>query len=233
MYKIAVIEDLQPTNDEFKSFLLRIWPDSKVSQFTNCESALQAIAENTFDLVISDIDLGAGSDKYGGAKIAKALDGTQIPLLIVSGAPQPELHRDFFKALDAWDYLQKPVTESDFRTQVVRAITFKNAQSDSSVLKGCIAGDERLTINPLNKVKVTWNGKRVNISITQIRLLQIIAANCGFDTTFEEMFACIDSGTNKENLRVHIGQIRSAFKEVDETFDCIRAVPMVGYRWDI
>lgn len=231
MYRIAVIEDIEPTNNEFKGFLLRIWPDCIVHQYMDCDSALQGVEEIKFDLIISDIDLGEGSNKHGGAKIAKAIHGREIPLLIVSGAPEPELYRNLFKALDAWDYLQKPVVEADFSTQVRRAITYKSSQpSTQSESRQDL--DSRLIINTANKAAVTWIGKRVSLTITQIRLLQLIAKNGGENTTFEQLFSCIESGQNKDNLRVHIGQIRNAFKEVDTDFNCIQTVPMVGYRWN-
>lgn len=237
MYRIAIVEDDKSTNDTFLAFLKNRWPDCRVDQFLNFESANDALIKNQYDLVISDIDLGAGTDKYGGAKIAKILHVKQSPLLVVSGLPQPELHREMFKALDAWDYLQKPVNESDFINQVNRAITFSQAQeretSNSGSLQTQATPDANLQINLRSTTRVTWKGNRVNLSMTQIRLLQTLVEQANKGVTFETLFNQIDSGRNKENLRVHIGAIRREFSAVDPEFNSLNNVPMLGYLWRV
>jgi len=235
MYRIAIVEDDKSTNDTFLALLKNHWPDCKVDQFLNFESANDALTKNHYDLVISDIDLGPGTDKYGGLKIAKSLHVKQSPLLIVSGLPQPELHREMFKALDAWDYLQKPVNESDFINQVSRAITFSQAKgqgpSNTGSFQTPTTPDPNLQIDLRSTTRVIWKGNRVNLSMTQIRLLQTLVEHANQGVTFEALFDQIDSGRNKENLRVHIGSIRREFSASDPEFNSVKNVPMLGYMW--
>lgn len=235
MYRIAIVEDDKSTNDTFLTLLKNRWPDCRVDQFLNFESANDALTKYQYDLVISDIDLGPGTDKYGGAKIAKLLHVKQSPLLIISGLPQPELHREMFKALDAWDYLQKPVNESDFINQISRAITFSQAHerglSNSGSFQAPATPDPNLQIDLRSTTRVTWKGNRVNLSMTQIRLLQTLVEQTNQGVTFETLFDQIDSGRNKENLRVHIGSIRREFSAIDPEFNSLKNVPMLGYMW--
>ncbi|MQR02791.1 response regulator transcription factor [Glaciimonas soli] len=235
MYRFAIIEDLTPTNDEFKGFLLKSRPDCSVKQFFSFDTAIVAIKNEEFDLIVSDIDLGADTDKMGGVKIAKALDSQKTPLLIVSGSPQPEIQREVFRALDAWDYLQKPITEADFITQVKRAIAFRTVQAqkqDATVRSdGASIADADLVINYQSRNVVKWKNQRVNLSITQIRLVQEMVSSKNNTVSFAQLFEQIDTGRNKENLRVHIAAIRDAFKDVDSTFDRIKTTPMIGYFW--
>lgn len=235
MYRIAIVEDDKSTNDTFHGLLKTRWPDCRVDQFLNFESANEALAKVRYDLVISDIDLGPGTDRYGGAKIAKLLHEKQSPLLVVSGLPQPELHREMFKALDAWDYLQKPVNEHDFINQVSRAITFSQAQERGPLnfdnFQTPATPDPNLKIDLRSTIRVTWKGERVNLSMTQIRILQTLVEQANHAVTFETLFDRIDSGRNKENLRVHIGSIRREFSAIDSEFDSVKNVPMHGYMW--
>ncbi len=231
MLKFAIIEDLETTNDEFKSFLKRIWPDSEIFQYMTFDSAIEGIGLHDFDLIVSDIELGGGTDRYGGFKIAKALDSQRTPFLVVSGTAQPEMQREIFRALDAWDYLQKPVSEADFATQARRAVAFRLAQQNSgSDWKIEIsAGD--LVIDTSQREMVKWNGKRVNLSMTQIRLLQLLVATVNETVPYDKFFEQIDSGRNKENLRVHIREIRHAFEDIDLNFKHIKTKYMIGYYW--
>ena len=236
MYKIAIIEDDAPTNDEFKRYVTNFWPNSEVDQFHEFNSAAAALTNTNYDLVISDIDLGPGTDEYGGIKIARALDALKIPLLIVSGSPQPELHRSIFRALDAWDYLQKPISEADFVTQLDRAMTFRQARLQTLSNIGnsvAIPSDSSLEMNIHSGTAVKWKGKKVHLSMTQIYLLQVLLAKPNAHVKFEELFKFISTGRNKENLRVFMGKIRTAFRDVDPDFDSIKTIPMVGYSWSV
>ena len=230
MLKIAVIEDVQATNDEFRDFLLDIWPDCQVKQYLTFEQAIAGVKSIDFDLIVSDIDLGEGTDRYGGIKIAKELDSQRTPFLVVSGSPQPELQRDIFRALDAWDYLQKPVTAADFALQARRAIAFRLAQTknDETVVR---SGVSDLVIDLTAREMVTWKGKRVVLSMTQIRLVQKMIENLNEVVPYESFFSEIDSGRNKENLRVHIAGVRDAFKDIDTNFKRIETKMMIGYSW--
>lgn len=231
MLKFAVIEDIAITNDEFKAFLERIWPDCQVNQFLTYDSAIQAIRAIDYDLIVSDIDLGEGTDRFGGIKIAKALDSQRTPFLVVSGSPQPELQREIFRALDAWDYLQKPVTEADFAVQAKRAIAFRLAQQGKYEEIPVSTNIEDLKIDLTSRVMVKWKGHKVALSMTQIRLLQAMIEKPDTAISYSDFYARIDSGHNKQNLRVHIKQMRQAFIDADPSFDKIETKHMIGYFW--
>lgn len=49
--------------------------------------------------------------------------------------------------------------------------------------------------------------------------------------SYDELFAVVKSGRNRDNIRKHISTIREAFRELDEHFDRIENVPMRGFRW--
>lgn len=230
MYSIAIIEDDVPTSDTFKGYLEKKFT-CVVHQYVDFASAKEALEQNTFDLVISDNDLGSGSDKYGGAKIAKAIN-KETPLLIVSGMPQPEMHRELFKALEAWDYLQKPVTEEDFINQVSRALTFREASAKGATGLQAMT-DPDLIIDRSGQSVVTWKGERLILSMTQILILETLVTQINKDVPYDDFFVHIRSGKNKANLREYIKQIRRAFKDTDPEFDRIKNTALFGYSWRV
>lgn len=232
MSKIAIIEDSKSTNDEFKDIVLDLWPDCDVDQWYDVSTAISAILSTNYDIIISDIDLGPGADANGAVRIAQALDAKLTPLLIISGSPQPELQRTIYRALQAWDYLQKPISALDLQTQLERAMIVRK------VLTGSIVGafsvtspDPNLIINNLDRRSVTWKGQKINLTITQFLLVELLLKNADTAVPYEQMFPIIPSGRNKENLRVHMGEIKAEFKSVDPEFECIKTKTMVGYSW--
>ncbi|MGO0791978.1 response regulator transcription factor [Herbaspirillum seropedicae] len=238
MYRIAIIEDHAPTNDEFRGYLLSEWKDAVVEQFFDYETARSAIASSNFDLVVTDIDLGPGTDKFGGGKIAKVLNGLSCPFLVVSGAAQPELEllRGFLGALGAWDYLQKPVNRSDFVTQASQAISFTRGNPQQRSLlnpgeKDGATADSDLIIDPLKKPAVQWKGKSVSLSITETRIVSVLVANRGTVVKFDTLMQQINTGKNLPNLRVHIRKIKVAFKDADHNFSKINNKILEGYFW--
>jgi len=175
MHRIAIIEDDPPTSNMFRAWLAEAYPLATLEQFFDLESGVRAVESRVFDLVISDIDLGRTTEKYGGVRIAGMLKGKPIPVLIVSGLPAPDLYREIMFALDAWDYLEKPVTQPDFLNQVGHALRWRESQTKQvghqrmSSDGTTTVVDPLLAIDPLNRVRVAWRGSRVALSMTQVQ----------------------------------------------------------------
>lgn len=93
--------------------------------------------------------------------------------------------------------------------------------------------DPLLAIDPLNRVRVAWRGSRVALSMTQVRIVDMLSKNRNQVLGYDQLYSVLDSGKNKANLRVHIQAIRNAFADVDPEFSRIHNVPMVGYVWRV
>ncbi len=237
-FRFAVIEDVPKQNETIAGFLKKFWPGCHVDQFYRFEDAFQAVSNIEYDVVISDVNLGGGQNTYAGVKIAKALDSRATPLLVVSALPEPAIHSEIFMALGAWDYLAKPIRESEFRKQMDLAIEYRCGQRTgvpalSTESSSQRSPDPNLVIDLSMRVRVLWKGKRVHLSLTQIRLVELLSRKPNEALPYGELFAVIDSGRNRENLRVHVLAIREAFKSVDTAFDRIASVPMFGYVWRV
>ena len=234
MHRIAVIDDHEPVNNMLVELLHEVLPGCMVDQFYESETALKAIDESDYDLVVSDVDLGPGSDKYGGVKIAKALDTKRIPLLVISGSPEYAVQQAVFRALDAWDYLQKPIAEADFSVQVRRAIAFRQTATSSQTagpISGVFPLVPELVIRRGERKPVQWRTKNLSLSMSQIDIVEHLASRAGQVVSFDDLYKFIASGKNRENLRVKISEIRAEFKSEDDGFDRIKGVPLAGYVW--
>jgi DNA-binding winged helix-turn-helix (wHTH) protein len=69
--------------------------------------------------------------------------------------------------------------------------------------------------------------------MTQIDILDLLVKNSNQTVAFSELFGELISGRNKDNLRMHLSDLKSRFKAVDESFDRIQSVPMIGYSWRV
>ncbi|GHU13707.1 hypothetical protein AGMMS50225_24190 [Betaproteobacteria bacterium] len=228
MYKVAIIEDDEPTSGQIRAWVLSAAPDIEVAQWFTRDEAEAAIAREDYDLVILDIELGR--DRHAGVAIINAINkcGRGTPVLVVSAMPAA-IYRGIMKALDAWDYLQKTTFEEpefiDTFLEMLRAARTRRQSAEQVPV-----GDE-LSIDPLHQGAPFWRGDRVNVPLTAQRILAVLHDNKGEVVSYDKLFAAVKSGRNRENIRKHISTLREAFRELDENFDCIENVPMRGFRW--
>ena len=224
MSKIAIVEDDKPTSHQLRQWVEKAVPGSQIDQWYSRDDAEAAVKREVYDLITLDIELGAERNA-GVAIIKEATRQRPVPVLVVTGMPA-DLYRGVMKALDAWDYLQKPVGEHDFIQTFIDIMKLAQSQNKQS--------DSDLHIDPLTQLKPIWKGKRLNLSATQQRLLHAIyerRLSNDQTVTYSELFDKVLSGKNKDNIKRQIAQIKIAFKDIEPAFEGIVVEPMRGYRW--
>lgn len=230
MTRVAVIEDDLPTSNQLKDWILAARPGITVDQWFNRDDAEAAIAREDYALVTLDIELGR--ERHAGVAIINAINktGRGTPVLVVSAMPAA-IYRSIMKALDAWDYLQKTAfEEADFIETFLEILRAARDRPNGKATVAAPAGDE-LSLDPLRQGTPLWQGKRVNLPLTAQRILAALYQRRGEVVSYDELFAVVKSGRNRDNIRKHISTIREAFRELDETFDRIENIPMRGFRW--
>jgi DNA-binding response OmpR family regulator len=234
MYKVAIIEDDPPTSGQIRDWVLSAAPEIAVEQWLTRDDAEAAIAREDYDLVILDIELGR--DRHAGVAIINAINkcGRGTPVLVVSAMPAA-IYRGIMKALDAWDYLQKTTFEEpefiDTFLEMLRAAKARRQTVEQVKKAAANPASDELSIDPLHHGAPFWRGKRVNVPLTAQRILAVLHERQGEVVSYDELFAAVKSGRNRENIRKHISTLREAFRELDEHFDSIENVPMRGFRW--
>lgn len=227
MTKVAIIEDDLPTSQQLKSWILAARPDLVVDQWFTRDEAEAAVAREDYALVTLDIELGR--ERNAGVAIINAINkgGCGTPVLVVSAMPAA-IYRSIMKALDAWDYLQKTTfEEGDFIDTFLEIL---RANRDRHNAPAAPAGDE-LALDPLRQSTPLWRGQRVNLPLTAQRILATLYQRRGEVVSYDELFAVVKSGRNRDNIRKHISTIREAFRELDDGFERIENIPMRGFRW--
>ena len=228
MIKVAVIEDDLPTSNQLKGWIEAARPGIVVDQWFNRDDAEAAIAREDYALVTLDIELGR--ERHAGVAVINAINksGRGTPVLVVSAMPAA-IYRSIMKALDAWDYLQKTAfDEADF---IETFLEILRASRDKLNGRDAAPDSSELALDPLRQNSPLWRGKRVNLPLTAQRILAALYARRGEVVSYDELFAVVKSGRNRDNIRKHISAIREAFRELDEHFDSIENIPMRGFRW--
>lgn len=239
--KVAVIEDDEPTSNQFKTWIEAAKPGIQIDQWFNRDDAEAAITREHYDLVVLDIELGR--ERHAGVAIINAInknigkEGQATPVLVVSAMPAT-IYRSIMKALDAWDYLQKATFEEaefiETLLDMLRAVKERRQQTQESkkvVLKEAASVNEALSMDPLRQRTPMWRGQRINLPLTAQRILAVMFEKRGQIISYDDLYDVVKSGRNRDNIRKHVSTIRDAFREIDPTFECIENVPMRGFRW--
>lgn len=221
MLRIAVIDDDPNDCDRFAKWIQAAKPDALVDVWRTREEAVAAVQRETYELLTVDLDMNR--DRHAGiAVIAANTAGHKAPVLVISAAEDPALYKSITKAQNAWDYLEKPVSEEVFIEtflEILRQVTQKTPQ---------VPG---LTLDPLRTDTITWKNKRFRLRLGALRVLNALYERPNTTVTLRELFAVVKTGATSENVRKAIQEIKAGFRSVDPEFDCIETVPMKGYRW--
>jgi DNA-binding response OmpR family regulator len=223
-----VIEDDLPTSNQLAGWIRAARPGIEIHQWFNRDDAEAALARETYDVVVLDIELGR--ERHAGVALINAINKQRqgTPVLVVSAMPAA-IYRSIMKALDAWDYLQKTTfEESDFIETFLEILRVGRS--------GKAAVDrpppvEELSLDPLWQRTPMWRGERINLPLTAQRILATLYQRAGEVVSYEELFDVVKSGRNRDNVRKHVSTIRDAFREADPGFEGIENVPMRGFRW--
>jgi len=227
--RVAVIEDDAPTSNQLKGWILAARPALVVDQCFTRDEAEAALERQRYDAVVLDIELGR--ERHAGVALINAINKRHAgtPVLVVSAMPAA-LYRSIMKALDAWDYLQKTTfDEGEFTETLLEILRAAAARGGKAAREGEAAGE--VVLDPLRQAAALYRGQRVNLPLTAQRILAVLHARRGEVVSYEELYAAIKSGRNRDNVRKHVSTIREALREIDADFDAIENVPMRGFRW--
>jgi len=220
MLRVALIEDDPPTSGQLKGWIEAARPGIRVDQWFSRDEAEAALAREPYDVVVLDIELGR--ERHAGVALINAINKHRpVPVLVVSAMPAT-IYRGIMKALDAWDTLQKATFDEAEFTE-----TFLDILRETQA----VLPDEELSLDPLRQSAPLWGGQRVNLPLTAQRILAVLYEKRGQVVSYEELYAVVKSGRNRDNVRKHLSTIREAFRELDAGFDRIENVPMRGFRW--
>jgi two-component system KDP operon response regulator KdpE len=203
---------------------LHAW-DFDVLETDNGEDALTLVANRGPDFVILDLSL-PGIDGIETLRHLRSF--TDIPVLVLTVRDGLQ---DKITALEsgADDYMVKP-----FESEELLARTRAHLRRSHSVARQpAIVKAGRLEIN-LARTLVTWDGRSVALTPTELRLLELLLANRGKLVTRERLLESIWTSrlrTSRGNLRVTVLNLRRKLHDDAAKPRLILTEPGLGYRW--
>jgi len=179
MAKVVLIDD-ELTMVQMVGDLLRK-EGHEVIPFSNLDSALDGIVENSPDLVITDLYLDkSGAKGLDVVKKARSLSPPPV-VIVVTGFGTLDTAIDAMRA-GAFDYLEKPFKVEDFRFTIRRALSFGEAVSETTFLRRQLKKKYQFT-------KIIGNAEKIQ---AVFKMLERVADT---DTT---ILILGESGTGKE-----------------------------------
>lgn len=196
-----------------------------VSEASNGETALQAIAFNRPDIVILDLGL---PDLDGIEVTKRTREWSKVPIIILSVR---EHENDKISALDAGadDYLTKPFSTGELLARIRTVLRRQSSSISEPVFS--IGG---LVVDLANRL-VTVNSAEIQLTPTEYDILRLLVINAGKVITNRQLLKQVwGEGYNDLHiLRVNVSNLRHKLEPNPSRPTYIHTEPGVGYRLKI
>lgn len=192
-------------------------------------SVHRTFAEHRIDLAILDIELT--DEPTGGLTLCKQLRAENIflPIMILSSHTHID-YRSRGWRYGADDYVTK---DTELELILVRIKTlikrYHSIRSHVSVMMSKQVFED-LEINEL-KHQYSWQGQRLDLSLSQYWILKALVENCGQPLTHNALQKAANICVEPNTIAAHVMSIRHQFKQIDSSFNRIKTERGRGYRW--
>lgn len=225
---IAIVEDDADQRENFADALRA--NGYTVTTYANRPEAQAGMRQHLPDLAVLDIMLEDEVD--GGFDLCRDLRSIapKLPIIFLT-ARDTDIDRVSGLRLDAWDYLTKPINLQFLTVRVSSLFRIVDTLHTQTSELEAILRLGPLQLDP-NSMAVAWDGKEVNLTLTEFWLVQALARRPGHVKTYENLMQVTrQSYVERNTINGYVRRIRKKFKEVDPDFSMIQTVFGVGYRW--
>lgn len=148
--KIALIDDENPSRSELKYLITKLKPDVEIVEASSGEEGLRNISQDTFDLLLIDINLG----DISGITLASTARKIQPEVEIVFATAYNNFAEDAFN-VEALDYLLKPFSEKKVKSMLDkyhRKHVNKSKEIDGKLTKIPLNVDRRIILVDIQSI---------------------------------------------------------------------------------
>ena len=204
----------------------------KVSTFSDGESGLKAILENSPDIAVVDIKM----PRLDGIELLKKLRRTSNMPVIFLTSKDTEIDELLGLKIGADDYITKPFSQNVLMERIrilikrteLKNIKKNNINDRNSIKEGNIFLDTE-------KYMCKWKNKTVNLTVTEFLLIKSLVKNAGAVKSRDQLIVSA-FGEDKENIDDrsidhHFKRIRKKFKSADNDFNSIVTIYGGGYKF--
>ena len=205
----------------------------KVSTFSDGESGLKAILENSPDIAVVDIKM----PRLDGIELLKKLRRTSNMPVIFLTSKDTEIDELLGLKIGADDYITKPFSQNILMERIrilIKRTELKNIKQKNNI-------DDKNSIKEGNifldteKYMCKWKNKTVNLTVTEFLLIKSLVKNVGAVKSRDQLIVSA-FGEDKENIDDrsidhHFKRIRKKFKSADNNFNSIVTIYGGGYKF--
>ena len=205
----------------------------KVSTFSDGESGLKAILENSPDIAVVDIKM----PRLDGIELLKKLRRTSNMPVIFLTSKDTEIDELLGLKIGADDYITKPFSQNVLMERIrilIKRTELKNIKKKDNI-------DDKNSIKEGNifldteKYMCKWKNKTVNLTVTEFLLIKSLVKNPGAVKSRDQLIVSA-FGEDKENIDDrsidhHFKRIRKKFKSADNDFNSIVTIYGGGYKF--
>ncbi len=202
--------------------------------FADGASALNALEHNhDIDMVLLDWKM----PNMTGIELLQHLRqrGIEIPVIFLT-VLSDQVYEEAGLLGGAVDFIEK---SRNFSILLRRIELILGGAKGSDSKKVGVVTRGRLTLDHDSK-RATWNGVQLGLTLTEFRIVVLLADNAGRDISYREIYDIVhgegflagdgDIGF-RTNVRAFIKRIRQKFRDADDSFSAIHNYPSFGYRW--
>lgn len=207
---------------ESEGYAVRCYADS--------EEALRELTTRPADLAVLDIKM----PKLDGFELLQRLRRSSSMPVIFLTSKDGEDDEVLGLKLGADDYIKKPFSQKLLierirvilrREQLLRA---EPTGDDSHIMdRGPLRLDE-------SRHECSWNGQKINLTVTEFLLLLSLAQRPGHVKTRDQLMSTAYGdhvAGDDRTIDSHIKRLRKKFREIDGEFDRIETLYGAGYRF--
>jgi two-component system response regulator ChvI len=203
-----------------------------VRTYTDGAAALTALTTAPPDLAIFDIKM----PRMDGMELLRRLrQKSDMPVIFLTSKDE-EIDEVLGLRMGADDFIRKPFSQRLLIERIralLRRVEAKNAAADQTAESAPIMTRGRMTLDP-QRHACLWDGKPVDLTVTEFLLLQALAQRPGFVKTRDQLMdAAYDDQVYVDDRTIdsHIKRLRKKFKVLDDDFSAIETLYGIGYRF--
>lgn len=228
MTRLLIVEDEDSYREPLTFSLRRDGFD--VEAVADGPAALDAVARETFDVVLLDLML-PGIDGIEVARRLRADPATaHLPIIMVT-AKDEVIDKVVGLEVGADDYLSKPYSYRELVARI-RALIRRSRFTEAE-----IGEDDRLSVGDLTldveRHEVTCAGKVIDMPLREFELLDLLMRNPGIVLTRTQILDRVwgpDYAGDTKTLDVHIKRLRAKLEDDPKRPQRIQTVRGLGYK---
>lgn len=227
--EVAIVDDEKNIRDTVAFALQR--EGYAVSTFADGQEAWNRFSDDLPALAILDILM----PRMDGLELCRRLRSASetLPIIFLTSRDE-EFDRVLGLELGADDYLCKPFSMRELTARVkvlFRRLSIQQSGVQDETERPFTAGPLELD---LQRYLVRWNGQPVDLTVTEIRILEALVRHPGHVKSRRQLTDeayPFDTYVSERTIDSHVKRIRRKFEKIDPSFESLEAIYGAGYRY--